>query len=871
MGKTTLVAAALERMPEFRPVVIRADESESLVEYCVLSQLTATLPSRHVESLPLLSAGPPRGVPAVSVGAELVRVLGDLDLGGPLVFVVEDAHWLDRATAQALQFAVRRLGVEHALVVVTTRGGRRPVDVGWTRLAESPGLGHAVRLGPLTVPEVGELAELVRGRTLPPAAVARLRDETGGHPLHVRLVVEQSSWQELVSTTVRLAAPASLTDTVLTRLATLSGPAQDVVVAVAVLGGSASVAVTAAVSAVGALAAAVEEAVASGLLVERAVAGGRRLAFDHPLLAAAVVEGVGETRRRRFHLAASQVLRGDAALGHRLAVAAGPDDVLAADLEAAAYRLEAAGEVGMAAARMLAAAEASPGSEAAEQRLLLGVGLLLTAGDMMRATELAPQVRLCRASPRREVVLAFLAVHAGRFQEAGQLLRTAPHDARARGDARVEAAAHLTRLIVATAVGASGIEDADQVLANPAALPEWRRQALMLGPFSLGLAGRARDGLARLDATRVSATSLDQDQLPLVAARGALRLWNGEEEGALVDLRAVELAIRHGRFLAGFIPSALALLAEAELSCGSWDAAAADAGLALSVAEGEGASLALCRVHAVNARVHAERGDWSAAQSAVNASLRWDTAIPSAANRFYAATAGAYLARARGDPRAMLAALDAAVTGEITFRAGELRILRAEALMGLGRLDEADRLTATLTSADGSIGWQARLIQAGVALARSDLPRARREIGTLLDAIPLSHPFLRARVQLARADLLSAGGDGGGQAALRSAQAIFAGLGARPWEERCQQLLARRGERAARAMPVVRLTERERQVAHLVAHGMMNAEVAARLYVSEKTVEFHLTNIYLKFGISSRRALTRRLAAAPSPLGVRQT
>jgi len=60
-------------------------------------------------------------------------------------------------------------------------------------------------------------------------------------------------------------------------------------------------------------------------------------------------------------------------------------------------------------------------------------------------------------------------------------------------------------------------------------------------------------------------------------------------------------------------------------------------------------------------------------------------------------------------------------------------------------------------------------------------------------------------------------------------------------------------------MPAVRLTARERQVADLVVHGLMNSEIAARLYVSEKTVEFHLTNIYLKFGVPSRRALVKHL------------
>ena len=81
------------------------------------------------------------------MGAELVRVLGDLDLGGPLALVVEDAHWLDTASSPALQFAVRRLSVERALLVVTTRGGGRPVDLAWTRLAEVASIEGLCSLG----------------------------------------------------------------------------------------------------------------------------------------------------------------------------------------------------------------------------------------------------------------------------------------------------------------------------------------------------------------------------------------------------------------------------------------------------------------------------------------------------------------------------------------------------------------------------------------------------------------------------------------------------------------------------------------------------------------------------------------------------
>jgi DNA-binding CsgD family transcriptional regulator len=862
IGKSAVVTSALDHAPHFRRIVIRADESESLIDYSVLGQLTVALPSGQAASLPLLSTGPPRASAPVSVGAELVRVLGDLDLGGPLALVLEDAHWLDVATSQALQFAARRLSVERALLVVTTRGGARPVDLAWSRLAETPGLGQTVQLAPLSVVEVADFVMALRGRRLPPIAARRLHDQTAGHPLHTRLVLEDAPWEQLVSTTAPLAVPPTLGDTVLARLSQLSAPAQDLVVAVAAIDAATSLTTAAAVSGVAAAPAALEEAAAAGLLEERTGPEGRRLAFPHPLLARAVIEGVGPTRRRAAHQAALKVVLGDAALRHRVAAADGPDDALAADLEQSAARLEAAGETSLAAERLLAAADASPGTEASEQRFLVGMGLLLTTGDLIRAAALAPRVRGCRPGPRRSTILAGLAAFAGRFQEAEQLLISAYEEGRALGDARIQAGVRLLAAAMKSLASNGGVQEADDVLAIPSAPPEWRRQARAMGALGLGLAGRPAQGLARLDDLPPAAPLLDPDQVLLIATRGALRLLTGDEDEALVDLRAVEVAIRHGRPLNFFAPFALAFLAEAELGCGSWDDAAAHAGLAVSVAEAENRVVAMCATHGVAGRIHAERGNWADAQSCVDISRQWSEVIPSPANRFYAAMAAACLARARGDPQAMVSALDILVSIECPFRRAEWQVWRAEALLGTGRADAADRLAATVLAERGPGALPARLVRSEVALARSDLPAARHMLTALIDEVPTRQAFLRARVDLARGTLLSTGGvDGGGQAALQRAYTTFSGLGAGPWAQRCQQMLTRHGRASAWRREASPLSERERQVAHLVAAGLSNAETAARLYVSRKAIEFHLTHVYQKLGISSRRALASELAA----------
>jgi len=367
--------------------------------------------------------------------------------------------------------------------------------------------------------------------------------------------------------------------------------------------------------------------------------------------------------------------------------------------------------------------------------------------------------------------------------------------------------------------------------------------------------------LARLADLPSAATLLDPDQTLLIAARGTLRLFSGDEVEALEDLQAAEIAMRRGHSLTGFAPVVLALLAEAELSHGSWDDAAVHAGLAVTVAEAENRGGAMCVTHAVAGRVHAERGNWAEADSSVKTARLWSDFIPSPANRFYAATAAASLARAHGDPQAMIDALDL-ISDESPFRRDEARVWRADALLSIGRADEADRLAATVAAGRSSVALQAQLVRAEAALARSDLAAARRILTPLVDAVPTTQAFLRSRVDLARGTLLLASRpDGGGQAALQRAYSTFMALGARPWAERCQQILKQRGRSTDWRYRPSELSERERQVAHLVASGLSNAETAARLYVSRKAVEFHLTNVYLKLGISNRRALASELAA----------
>ncbi len=874
IGKSVLVAHAVRAMRGFLQLSVAADELDGLVGYAALGQLTPALARLGADAFPLLAAGPPAEATFLGVAAELVRMLGDLEPGRPVVLIIEDGHWLDSRSARAVQLAVRRLGIEQALVIVTTRGGSRPVDLAWSRLAAADGPGTRIDLGPLTVTEVGELARVVHGRPLPPTSAVRLHTHTGGHPLHARLLLEQLSWNRLVSITGPLPVPRSLADAVLARLATASAPARELVIAVSVLGGTPSLPLAAAVAGVDQGAAAADEAVSAGLLEEVEEAAGRGLALIHPLLAGAVMAGLSPSRRRAVHLTALRHVQGDGALRHRVAAAQGPDDELARALMSASIAHQEAGRPALAAAGFLAGADVTSDAVKAERRFLLGVALLLTAGDIVRANELGTRVRECDPSGDRDTVLAGLAIFSGRFDEAEQWLAAAARHAAGGQDPRLVAAVSLLGAILKVPLGTGGQVEAAEVLANPASPPDWRREARVLGAMAAASAGDLDGGFALVAHLPRAVSRVDPDDLPLLGLRGGLQFWAGREEAALRDLRAIEAGITDGASVQLFLPFSLALLAEAELAVGLWDDATAHAELAVTVADAEGRAIALPVVHSMAARALAEQGQWDQAAEHLAAGGFWREVMPSPANQVYLALGEATLARSQGRPQAVLAALEPLVANGIRFRRGYWQVLRAEALLAGGSVAAARALAGELAGVQpdrpaepGLVGVDARLAYAQALLADGDGAQAGRIVTEVADQLPAGRPFPRARVDLVHASVLMAVGKApAGLTVMQQALRGFTDLGAQPWVARCEEVLAGAGETSRAGWRRVEdtLTRREREVANLAATGLSNAELAAHLYVSRKAVEYHLTNVYAKLGISSRRQLPTRLDAARS-------
>jgi ATP/maltotriose-dependent transcriptional regulator MalT len=308
-------------------------------------------------------------------------------------------------------------------------------------------------------------------------------------------------------------------------------------------------------------------------------------------------------------------------------------------------------------------------------------------------------------------------------------------------------------------------------------------------------------------------------------------------------------------------------LAYAEFALGAWDEAAADAERAVSLLDESGMEWLrpLARYAAV--LVPAARGEWSVTEE----HLRAGTAQTGDYELMVVAAAmgRAEVATARGEHEAVLRALEPLLAIEPRAGVDEPGFwpwpdLYAEALISAGRLDEAEEVLTEherLAAARGRATVSARLARARGRLeaARGQLPNAERAFEQALSFLEKQPtPFQRAQVELAYGQVLRRGGQRRAAAShLQAARERFAALRAAPFLERCERELRGCGLAPAKRSEFDpgKLTAQEQAVARLVAVGMSNRQVAAELFVSVKTVQFHLTHVYAKLGVGSRAEL----------------
>jgi DNA-binding CsgD family transcriptional regulator len=878
VGKSTLLARFAAGLTDATVLRAGGDEAELLLPYGIVGQLVAS--ARGAGGRPgLLAADLSDGVNPLAVGADLVVWLGLCCRGRHMALVVvDDLQWADGPSARALLFAVRRLQADRVLVVAAARPGELArLGEGWLRFLAGDYRAGRVRLGGLAPEEVAALGRALGVGDLPRRAVSRLLEETGGNPLYCRAVLEEAAAGGLdVDDSLRV--PRSLAEVVLLRVGALSPAARRLVEAAAVLGQRCEVVSAVALADLADPWPALAEAVAAGVLAEEpggAVAG---IGFSHLLVQRAVYGGLCPARRRRLHQRAAGLVDRGRALGHRLAAAAGPDDGLAGELEAAGRDAKRHGRTAEAAAWLAQAAAISSEPAAADRRRLDALQILVAYGEVAQAETLAARVA-AGPDPRRSWLLGTLDFLAGRTVAAEARLREAW---RARDPARGDpfaggaAAARLAQLCFVAGRVPEAIEWGERAAATGALPAAMRHRALGVLAIALYAAGRGPEGLARLAFLPAAPSEVLLEETDTLALRGMARSLAEDLAGAIADLSAAAARLRAGVPLRS--PSlCLSHLALAEYRVGSWDDAVVHAELAVSLARDADRAWEFSWVHHVAAVVPALRGDWEAASVHVELATEAARGSGDPWTIGAAATAQAFLAMARGDLEDVTDAAGAVRATDRAHPAGLLRrfdwrLLELDALIGLGRLGEAEAALAELEAALPPAGPPSVLVAA--ARLRGDLAAAAGHQGAAAAAFQtawhraegLPVPLALAQLEISDARRLRAVGEPQQAIArLRSARQRLIALGARPYVGICDRELAAAGAPAGpETAPVLPgLTRAEQAVARLVAVGRSNRQTAAELYVSVKTVEFHLGHIYDKLGIRSRKDLIDRIGAAP--------
>jgi DNA-binding CsgD family transcriptional regulator len=781
----------------------------------------------------------------------------------PGLVVVDDAGLADPASLRALSTAVHHRRERPFLVVLVTGVGE-PVPA---TAALIDAVRDRVVVPPLDARGVRELAA-AHGVALHASLAERLRAHTGGLPAHVVRLLEELPRDTWTSFDPELPAPAVVAADVDARMRAAAPDVAAFVEAVCVLGEGASVADAAGLAGSTDALAALDGAVAAGLLHVSERRRAHTLAPADPMVAAAVLARLGPRRAADRHQRAAAVVSDPAArLLHRVAASALPDPALADELEDLARQRGATGSWASAADLLARASRLTEEVALREQRLSRAVDALVGSGDALAAVTLLPEVESLRETALRNAVLGYLAVVRGRPAEAETWLQRAWDLVNVEREPDV-AATICQRWVLhslARIRGADLVQWADRAIELvPADSPAAVEAAAIRG---LGVAGTGRPREALADYERLAAEVGHGAQAQRVTmGKGWLHLVVDEVDEARA---ALESALPTG-FSGGSTRISLwahAWLARAQFVTGDWDDALRTARDGVELVGRSGMTLVGPLLCWTRAQVLALRGDWDGAQTALRdgeAGVR-DYEIM----RVPACLARAQVAEARADYAAVVRALEPlrqpwAGAGVDEPGAWPWPDVYANALVVEGRYDDADaflRPHEALARERGHRSATARLGYARGRLqgAQGDLHAARESFErsrALLADTPLR--WDRARVHFAYGQTLRrAGKRREADAVMATARDLYAALGATTYVARCDRELKAGGVHAPRGteQSVGALTPQEEAVAALVASGLSNREVAAELFVSMKTVQYHLTRIYAKLGVRSRTEL----------------
>lgn len=875
VGKSALLADAVSRASDFTVLRGVGIESESELAYAALHLILRPVLG-HVDRLPEPQAAALRAAFALTgetvderfrVSLGVLGLLSEVAEEHPLLCIVDDAQWLDRASVDALVFAARRLDAESVVLLFATRDDEASLQV-------APDLPE-LRLRPLGEADSRTLLAERLASAVAEGALDWLVESSRGNPLALlelpaTLNTRQLAGQEPLAGT--LPAATSVERAYLARIHDLPAETQALLVLAAAEDSGQRATVERAAAMLGMQITDLAPAESAGLLhVDQ-----DSVTFRHPLVRTAIYRDAPFTEREKAHrsLAGASAREGspDRAAWHRAAATVGKDEEVAAELEITAERARARSGHAAAASALERAAELSAGPRAGARRMVAAAGQAWRAGQSARATSLADRAQLVvddeALRAETENLRGVIGWRCGVVPAAAEsLLQGADRVARTDPTKALEMLADGG--LAAWDAGAfdlmARIGEAVDEIPRPGGAPHAQLRDVLLGSIRLSLNLPVHDIPTLAESVRASVDS--DNQRVLVWAAIAAEVAGAADHEAALLVRSVALARGSGAV------DQLTVALESSTIQGFLSGNFAAAGQA-----SEGLTLARQAGLPNAANLHRATMSWLAAVQGREDECR-DLAAEVVA-----------LARPNGHGIAYsiaewAVALQDMVAGRLEETVTRLQMM-AELAPGLGHpyyvlnsapdlveaatrtehRDEAESAFVVLDEfAHASGATWAQALAARCRALLVDDESADKEFAAALElhSVPGGNLFDRARTQLLFGEHLRRQRQRTApREHLKAALAAFEQLGAAPWADRAAGELRATGETVRRdgSTAVDQLTPQELQIVRQVCQGSSNRDVAAQLFISPRTVEYHLYKAYPKLGIASRTELIRQYA-----------
>ncbi|WP_152361121.1 helix-turn-helix transcriptional regulator [Microlunatus speluncae] len=865
IGKSTLLNYAEAIAGDLRVLRVIGVESEAEIPYAGLQVLLAPYVDR-IDGLPGPQA---RALNAVFgrtegpgdqmlVGAATLTLLSELAEPRPLLCLLDDAHWFDQSSVAALLFAIRRLQADPVAMIFAARDGDRPFRADGVDSLELRRLDHdqAARL-------------LAAVRALPHDTVERVLRETAGNPLAILELAAEDPTRPEAPPMAPLPAVGRLEQHFRAQLALLPEPTRRALAIAAADHGSDLGGFTAAAARLGLDLADLEPAEA-----RRLVRVGGSVEFRHPLIRAAAYQGLPVTGRLAVHRAWADTLTDSGDADHRAwhlaAATTGVDDAVAAELERAALRALDRGAPAAASRAWERAAQLSTVPADRARRRSGAARMAYDAGESDRADQLAAAVGPA-AAPSERADAAWVRAQVAYERDSPSRAATLAMDAVTpilaidpeRADSMLAEAAWCAR------------DAADpELIARCADLLRSDPRAGVLREALAGMTAMLLGDTPAVPAMRALLLAVRDGQLEPPVQRlsgGFLGILIGADELARSVLERFVARIRDEGQL-GWLPYALEPLALAQLVTGRFRDAEVTVAEATSLAGELDQPQQAAVLTSIAAWLAAVRGDDAACDRLAAAVLHGDGAggpdgVDRARHRMAAATtewALAIVELTRPDPAAAADRLERLCRGtarhDLTLRA--IPDLVEAAARG-GEPDRARRLLPVLRDWAGhteSPTLQALALRCAAIIdpgdAAADLfERAVATVGV--------GPYDLARTRLAYGEWLRRHRrPTAAQTQLTAALEAFDRLAARGWQRRVEAELTALGvalpdHPADAGRGPGTLTPQELQVVRLAGEGLTNREIAAQLFLSPRTIGYHLYKAYPKLGVARRAELAR--------------